>query len=250
MNLFSTLHAIRDLLATLYKKNCVEPLNVKLRLPKLNSVEYVRFYARIGVWGRREAQMPLTFRPKVDKIVEALLYVAHKHPGADKYQAVKFFYFADREHIRRYGRPVTFDNYYALWYGPVGTTALDLLNGASPSLFGGNEKVLPFKTEKGTVKTKSGKETETTFIREPLRDVKLDLFSKSDLEILDKIISKYKDASFDDLFNETHNHFAYKNAWRKRRNGDRAEMYYDEMIEDPHLRASLVEDLAPVAAKL
>jgi uncharacterized phage-associated protein len=200
---------------------------------------------------RQEATMPLTFRPKIDKIVEALLYLAHKRPGADKYQAVKFFYLADRDHLSRFGRPLTFDNYYALSYGPVASTTLDLLNGASPALFGAQEAALPFKTEKGTVKTKSGKVTETTFIREPLREVNFDLFSKSDLEVLDKIISKYKNASFDDLYNETHKHFAYKNAWDNRRfGGDRAQMFYDEMVDDLKKRASLVEDLSPVAAKM
>lgn len=195
--------------------------------------------------------MPLTFRPKIDKIVELLLYLAHKRPGADKYQAVKFFYLADREHFGRFGRPITFDNYYALWYGPVASTALDLLNGASPALFGGNAKTLPFKTEKGVVKTKSGKETETTFIRNALRPVNFDLFSKSDLEVFDEVISKYGNASFDDLYNETHMHFAYLNAWEHRRyGGERAEMFYDEMIDDPERRASLVEDLSPVAAKM
>jgi len=195
--------------------------------------------------------MPLTFRPKIDKIVELLLYLAHKRPGADKYQAVKFFYLADREHLRRFGRPITFDNYYALWYGPVASNALDLLNGASPILFGGSEKTLPFKTEKGIVKTKSGRETETTFIREPIRPVNLEMFSKSDLQVFDKILSKYGNASFDDLYNLTHKHFAYLNAWEHRRyGGERAEMYYDEMIDDKERRAALVEDISPVAAHI
>jgi hypothetical protein len=240
-----------DLLVTFSKKSCDFPLNVKLTVPKLAVRRYVHFYARIAGRGRREATMPLTFRPKIDKIVEALLYLAHKRPGADKYQAVKLFYLADREHIRRYGRPITFDNYFALWYGPVGTTTLDLLNGASPSLFGGKETVLPFKTEKGSVKTKSGKETETTFISVPSRPVNFDLFSKSDLQVLDEVISKYKNASFDDLFGETHKHFAYQNAWENRRfGGDRAEMFYDEMIDDKTRRAELVEDLSPIAAHM
>jgi hypothetical protein len=168
------------------------------------------------------------------------LYLAHKRPGADKYQAVKFFYLADREHFRRYGRPITFDNYYALWYGPVASSALDLLNGASPALLGGSEKALPFKIEKGTVKTKGGKETETTFIREPLRPVNPEIFSKSDLQVFDQIISKYRNASFDDLYNETHKHFAYLNAWENRRHGgDRAEMFYDEMVDDEARRAQM-----------
>jgi hypothetical protein len=39
------------------------------------------------------------------------LYLASKRPGVDKYQAVKFFYLADREHLNRFGRPITFDSH-------------------------------------------------------------------------------------------------------------------------------------------
>jgi hypothetical protein len=109
---------------------------------------------------------------------------------------------------------------------------------------------LPFETEIGTVKTKSGKDTETTFIRQPLREFNPDLFSKSDLEVFDEILAKYGNASFDDLFNETHEHFAYLNAWEHRRQGDRAVMFYEEMIDDQRRRAELVEDISAVAAHM
>jgi uncharacterized phage-associated protein len=201
--------------------------------------------------GSRNATKPLTFRPKLDKIVELLLYLAHKRPGADKYQAVKLFYLADREHFRRYGRPITFESYYALWYGPVASNALDLLNQNAETMERAGIQKLPFDTAVGTVKTKSGKDTETTFIRKPHRDVSLDLFSKSDLQVFDEIIAKYGNASFDELYNETHKHFAYLNAWEHyRHGGDRAEMFYDEMIDDEVRRAELVEDVSPIAAHM
>jgi len=190
--------------------------------------------------------MSLNFKPKLDKIIELLLYLAHKRPNADKYQAVKFFYLADREHFNRYGRPITFENYYALWYGPVASNALDLLNHNPGTMERAGIKSLPFVTEIG--KTKSGKET--TYIRKPLRDVNLDFFSESDLEVFDEIIAKYGDASFDDLFKMTHDHFAYLNAWEHRRHGDRAEMFYDEMVDDATRRAELVEDISPIAAHM
>jgi uncharacterized phage-associated protein len=228
-------------------------LNLQKIVLKLALVIYVRLYERFvrGRGRRREAVMSLTFRPKLDKIVELLLYLAHKRPGADKYQAVKLFYLADREHFRRYGRPITFENYYALWYGPVASNTLDLLNGASPALLGASETTLPFKTEKGSVKAKSGKETETTFIREPFRAVNLELFSKSDLQVFDEVLAKYGNSSFDELYNETHKHFAYLNAWEHRRyRADRAEMFYDEMVDDEARRAELIEDLSPIAAHM
>lgn len=195
--------------------------------------------------------MPLKFRPKLDKIVELLLYLAHKRPGADKYQAVKFFYLADREHFQRHGRPITFDDYYAMWYGPVASNTLDLLHKQYWTLHRANIEDLPFRVEHGKVKTKSGKETDTVFIREPLRDVNTDIFSVSDLEVFDEIIEKYGNASFDELYELTHKHPAYVNAWgSKPDDAKRAEMSYDEMIEDEARRSSLVEDLAPVAAKM
>src|SRR5262249_20269010 len=141
-------------------------------------------------------------------------------------------------------------NYYALWYGPVASNVLDLLNGVSPISLGAKEKALPFKTEMGRVKTKSGNVTETTFIREPTRPVNVEMFSKSDLQVFDQILSEYGNASFDDLYNETHKHFAYSNAWENRRHGDRAEMFYDEMIDDEARRMELVEDISPIAARM
>src|SRR5580700_6207804 len=101
--------------------------------------------------------MPLKFRPKLDKIVELLLYMAHQCPGADKYQAVKFFYLADREHLARFGRPITYDNYYALWYGPVASKALDLIEGDKWLMKAAKIKVLPFKTTPG--KAQNGSDT-------------------------------------------------------------------------------------------
>jgi hypothetical protein len=80
--------------------------------------------------------------------------------------------------------------------------------------------------------------------------VDTDLLSKSDLEVFDEIIEKYRNALFEDLFEVTHEHFAYVNAWNNRREGDRAEMFYDEMIDDIKRRESLVEDLSPVSAKM
>jgi Protein of unknown function (DUF4065) len=232
-------------------KSKPNPLKSKMRTPQLGLLCYVFHDVWRGVanrlrllWPCREASMPLKFRPKFDKIVELLLYLAHVRPGADKYQAVKFFYLADREHLRRYGRPITFENYYALDYGPVASNALDLLERDPVTFRQARIKNLPFETEVG--KLKNGRET--VYIRKPLREVNRDLFSKSDLRVFDEVIAKYRDATFDDLYNLTHKHFAYTEAWNKRRFGQkRAEMHYDEMIDDEARKKALMEDIAPVA---
>lgn len=125
MNLFP--RALRDFWVTSCKKVALPLLKMNMSMSKLElsyyACIYERFYRGTG-YRRPEAKMPLTFQPKLDKIVELLLYLAHTRPGADKYQAVKFFYLADREHIRRYGRPITFGDYVAMSYGPVASNAL------------------------------------------------------------------------------------------------------------------------------
>lgn len=190
--------------------------------------------------------MLLNFRPKPQKIVELMLYLAHRRPGADKYQAVKFFYLADREHLIRYGRPISFESYYAMSYGPVASTVLDLLNGDLRPIASTGIEALPFEVEIG--KLPNGKET--TFIRKPLREVNYDLFSKSDLKVFDEIVDQYRDASFDELFAATHKHYAWKNAWNTRKQGARAEMFYEEMIEDKAQREALVEDIGSIVTHI
>ncbi len=211
----------------------------------MSFMSYGRLFGFSRAGQRREAFMPLNFRPKLDKIVELLLYLAHRYPGADKYQAVKFFYLADREHLARYGRPITYDNYFALWYGPVASKTLDLLEGDKRVFKEAMIDALPFKTAAGK---KNG--SDTIFISDPGRAVNFDLFSKSDVRVFDEVLAKYRDASFNDLMKLTHEHAAYKNAWGSRRKGERAEMYYEEMIDDEKKRAALIEDLDPVSANM
>jgi hypothetical protein len=105
---------------------------------------------------------------------------------------------------------------------------------------------LPFETEPG----KAANGSDTIYIRAPKRPVKFDLFSKSDLRVFDEIIDKYRDASFEELMNLTHEHEGYKVAWDTRKQGNRAPMFYEEMIDDVARRAALVEDVEPVAAHM
>ncbi|AOG06789.1 Panacea domain-containing protein [Bosea sp. RAC05] len=192
--------------------------------------------------------MPLDFQPNLPKIVELLLYLAHRKPGADKYQAVKFFYLADREHLARYGRPITSERYFALTYGPVASTAKDLLERNAYVMRAAGIDDLPFELAE---KARGGPERRPIVVLgTPKRDVDLDLFSRSDLRVFDEILAKYGDYNFDQLFKLTHNHEAYKRAWNGRGSANRAPMKYEEMIEDKHAREAIVVDVGQVASHL
>ena len=203
------------------------------------------------VWGvasfQPEAVMDLKFRPNFDKIVELLLYLAHVRPGADKYQAVKWFYLADREHLVRYGRPITFDEYYALDYGPVASKTLDILQGNRRVMREAGLSHLPFVTQAG----KAYNGSDTIFITGHRRNVDKMLFSKSDLRVFDEIIAKYGKMNFGQLFSITHQHNAYKKAWSARGLRGRGEMDYGDMIgdmvDDRKRQAAIIDDLIPIS---
>lgn len=188
--------------------------------------------------------MSLVFKAKLDKILELLLYLAHSKPRADLYQAVKFFYLADREHLNRHGRPITNEEYYALPYGPVASKAMDFLRGNQWVFKEAGISELPFETH---YEKKNG--YDVLVIGEPKRDYDPNMFSKSDLKIFDEIVAEFGDFTFDELFELTHSHFAYDRAWSSRKHGTkRAEMRYEEMIEDDERRAQIVEDIGLVSA--
>lgn len=61
------------------------------------------------------------------KTTQALNFFARQAGGSqNKLKALKLIYFADRYHLRRYGRPITGDEYLAMPYGPVASGAKDL----------------------------------------------------------------------------------------------------------------------------
>ena len=197
---------------------------------------------RVKAAGTRGRAMHLVYRPKIEKIIELLLHMAHVRSGADKYQAVKFLYLADREHINRYGRPITQESYWALPYGSVASTAKDLVEGDRKAMFAAGIGELPFDV------TPRGK---YEYLENPKRAVDLDLFSKSDLKVFDEIIGKYGERSFDDLFRITHDHAAYQKAWSRRKPGAKAvPMFYDEMIESDQKRIAMLEDFGDLAQYL
>ena len=69
--------------------------------------------------------MPFSFSHR--KATQALNFFARRAGGSiNKMKALKLVYFADRYHLRKYGRPVVGDEYLAMNYGPVASGTKDL----------------------------------------------------------------------------------------------------------------------------
>ncbi|MDP2638873.1 MAG: Panacea domain-containing protein [Candidatus Azambacteria bacterium] len=117
----------------------------------------------------------------IEKATQALNYLAKREGGKiDKMKAIKLVWLADRFHLRKYGRPISNDNYLAMEYGPVGSAIKDV---ADNSDFLSSEEI---KYSAGYLKPDEQKH----FI-ESINEVDADVFSETDLEALDLVYTKY-----------------------------------------------------------
>jgi len=66
--------------------------------------------------------------PDYEKITQALNFFIRKNSNSriNKLKAIKLLWAADRYHLRKYGRLLSRDDYYAMRFGPVASTADDI----------------------------------------------------------------------------------------------------------------------------
>jgi uncharacterized phage-associated protein len=126
-------------------------------------------------------------------IAEALHYILDKTHKAGSIKLIKLLYLADKYHLLRYGRTVTNDDYYAMEFGPVGTTVKDILT-FDKKMLGGDYKVV----SKLIVK----KDDEYT--PRPSARSHYDHLSETDREALDFVIAKFGKQTGAQLTKYTH----------------------------------------------
>ncbi|MEJ5081043.1 Panacea domain-containing protein [Ochrobactrum sp. MYb379] len=143
----------------------------------------------------------MKFTVDKEKAVEALLYIISRYGEAGRFHALKTLYFAEREHLRSFGRPIVGDCFIAMENGPVPSYAYDALkqNVPEPERDLISAAVSPAEGAYGHP------------IYTPHRKPDLSFFSKTDLKCLDWAINHCKGRSFGDISDETHLH----SAWRK-----------------------------------
>ena len=69
---------------------------------------------------------------KEKKTTQAAALLLSLNRGKMNYlKLLKLLYIADREALLRYGRPITYDNYVSMDYGPVLSQTLNIINGCA-----------------------------------------------------------------------------------------------------------------------
>lgn len=139
----------------------------------------------------------------VDVAVAAASYIAQRAPGRlGMHELAKLLYFADREHLTRYGRMIVGDYYVKMDYGPVPSAVYDGIKAAArpddevKRSFIGPELadafIEAFEVNNGHKSITSKAEPD------------MDQLSESDVECLDWALEQFQGASFGRLTEVSH----------------------------------------------
>lgn len=132
------------------------------------------------------------------KALNVLLYVANRVQRKDFHKIFKIIYFADRQHLNDWGRPITGDIYIAMEAGPVPSRMYDMLKIVR------GDSYLPDTEGLGRYF-----KVENWMYVAPLQDADFNKLSRNEQEALDESIAKYASLSYDEIKEKSHDI-----AWR------------------------------------
>lgn len=143
------------------------------------------------------------------KILAAITFVITKacERGSrpTQYDIVKSLFIADRAHLNKWGRPITFDNYVAMKHGPVPSLAYDLLKHNQAVLRQRGIDSLPWRSERG----EGGK----IYFNDPKRFDFAEVLTDSETGALEAGVSTVRELGFGRVRKLTHEDAAYVEAW-------------------------------------
>jgi len=110
---------------------------------------------------------------------------------------LKLLFFSDLLHFKKYGRPILGDIYFRLTQGPVPSVSYNLFN---ETFYRGENTAL-----KEVARVIPEKMIDFDLYRiEPPKEPNLDVFSESDVEIMESVAKKFYDKTGTDMVREIH----------------------------------------------
>ena len=138
---------------------------------------------------RRKA-ITFTMYPNQEKITHALTLILHngskKNVALTEFNISQILFLADRSHLNRYGRPITFDNYYATVFGPRPEMACNIL-----------------------------KDIKSTVLSDKEYYPNMDILSPSDVSAIENAVSTVSLLSISQLRKLTYGDVSYIDAWEE-----------------------------------
>jgi uncharacterized phage-associated protein len=176
----------------------------------------------------------LNFKMDWGKAVEAVHFLAHKHPNITRFYIAKILFFADKEHLMDWGRPICGDHYVAMKLGPVPSHIYNLVQSNSrvpSSIRAYFEKVVG-----------PGKREDALKAKVPYRR---SLLSDSDIASLESSYRRYGKLGWDDLVEAGHREPAWLDAWNNRGGAGSARMKIEKLFDDDDIpdRGALLKEI-------
>jgi uncharacterized phage-associated protein len=171
----------------------------------------------------------IEFQFKPEKFASAVAFFVDRVPaGLTKKQICKLMYFADKEHLLRYGRPITGDVYCALPQGHVPSRGLNAINGNVARA--GEDAVRSVR--------RYGHLEGWRFVLDAPPDMKV--FSRTDVEVLEQVVATLGGLSAWQLERRSHN----EPSWKKTAPNGRVdfELFFENHPESELIRQVLTEE--------
>jgi len=169
-------------------------------------------------------------RENIAKTTEAIRVViseaGRRCTRVSQYDILKTLFLADRSHLNKYGRPITYDNYFAMRDGPVASLAYNLLKEDNQTLQSYRIEHLPW--------VRTGPQTGSgRYYYEVLsQNYGDDVLSPSDVSALSDALTTILSMTYSQIKKLTHDDPAYIEAWRDE--GPRSvPMSYGMLFEAP-----------------
>jgi len=157
------------------------------------------------------------------KAVQTLAYFAQKEGGViNKMKAFKLIWLSDRLHLRKYGRPILNDVYFALPKGPIPSSTKDLADNSD--YLADSEREL-----REQVLEDAGRYTIKSKI-----EVQKNVFSESDLEVMSLVYANFGNLDEFTLSELSHEYPEWKKFEKSLQvgNSSRFEMNYQDFFEN------------------
>ena len=144
---------------------------------------------------------------EISKIKATILYILKSFPdGIDYIKLFKIMYFAQQEHLVKYGKPIFNDTFHALKHGPVPSFSYKCFQILEKDASFPNEELKTFANSFNI-----NRETKMIYMKE---EPDMDELSKVNIKSLDSVIDKYGNYNSHKLSEISHDE-AWLNAYKR-----------------------------------
>jgi uncharacterized phage-associated protein len=157
---------------------------------------------------------------KHEKSIQLLNFFAIKEGGViNRMKALKLIFLSDRLHLRKYGRPILNDSYYAMKFGPVASKTCNLADNLNLSPEEEQYRLEYIKTE-------------SDYTYSSIKPVNNKVFSQTDRNSIESIYSTFGHLGEYQLSDETHEYPEWKQFKGKLESGEirRVKMKYEDFF--------------------